>query len=272
MSILPVSNEIASTMDLVILKWSELEQPCYYKLDEIRYVRSLFSENEPVPIGLINDKWYWLPAATYKYIKWIKETPVLLLANGKKKMFNAQHESWYVGFFYSYNSLMKQKFWDLEYGFCQFLNNIESVEHDVWLEVYNTLPQHATDVNFNLYIKSLKIFRFLSIDKLYISYIKIKKDLEEAKNTALNSSQNMFNSFANTGEETSYNLDNATVDIPPKLSRKRKMMKNVSFSNPEVKRRLDFSTDDVAENFQLNNASQELPNLVDAIINADTNI
>ena len=167
---------------------------------------------------------------------------------------------------------MKQKFWDLEYGFSQFLNNIESVEHDVWLEVYNTLPQHATDVNFNLYIKSLKIFRFLSIDKLYISYKKIKKDLEEVKNTALNSSQNMLNSFANTGEETGYNLGNATVDIPPKLSRKRKTMKNVSFSNPEVKRRLDFSTDDVAENFQLNNASQELPNLVDAIINADTNI
>ena len=82
----------------------------------------------------------------------------------------------------------------------------------------------------------------------------------------------MLNSFANTGEETGYNLGNATVDIPPKLSRKRKTMKNVSFSNPEVKRRLDFSTDDVAENFQLNNASQELPNLVDAIINADTNI
>ena len=82
----------------------------------------------------------------------------------------------------------------------------------------------------------------------------------------------MFNSFANTGEETSYNLDNATVDIPPKLSRKRKMMKNVSFSNPEARRRLDFSTDGVAENYQLNNASQEIPNLVDAIINADTNI
>ena len=53
MSILPVSNEIALTMDIVILKWSELEQPCYYKQDEICYIRSLFSENEPVPIGLL---------------------------------------------------------------------------------------------------------------------------------------------------------------------------------------------------------------------------
>ena len=50
------------------------------------------------------------------------------------------------------------------------------------------------------------------------------------------------------------------------------MMKSVSFSNPEVRKRLDFSTDVVVENHQLNNASQEIQNLIDAVISSDTNI
>ena len=101
--------------------------------------------------------------------------------------------------------------------------------------------------------------------------MKIKKDFEDI---AINASQNVYNPFVNVCGETSYNLnlDNTTVDIPPKLSRKRKMMKSVSFSNPEVRKRLDFSTDVAVENHQLNNASQEIPKLIDAVISSDTNI
>ena len=81
--------------------------------------------------------------------------------------------------------------------------------------------------------------------------MKKKKDLEDVKNTAINSSQNVLNSFANVGEEASYNLDlaNTTADIPPKLNRKRKLLKSVSFSNPEVRKKLDFSTDVGVENY-----------------------
>ena len=121
-----------------ICKWIELEKHCYYQLDKIRYEQSKFSGNDVVPIGMINGKQYLFPKSTFTYIQCIEETPIILFAGGKKKMVNSKHKSWAVDFYYCHNSLMKQIFWELEYGFRKFLTKHKSIE---LVEEYNNLSQ-----------------------------------------------------------------------------------------------------------------------------------
>ena len=97
------STSTFSTFDIVILKWRDLEQMYYYKLEQLEFVSSKF-HSVTVPIALINGVWYWMPESTFTFAKmltrWNVSTPILIFAGGKLKYQESNHESWNVMFYF----------------------------------------------------------------------------------------------------------------------------------------------------------------------------
>ena len=170
------STSTFSTFDIVILKWRDLEQMYYYKIDQLEFVSSRF-HSVTVPIALINGVWYWMPESTFTFAKmltrWNVSTPILIFAGGKMKYQESKHESWSVMFYFSYLSLMKKMYNDFEKSFCEFKNTLDTISHEDWTFEFNSMPTHATDINFNLFIRKCDIYKHLNLEKLYLTYLQV---------------------------------------------------------------------------------------------------
>ena len=60
-----------------IATWESLSKNIYYKIDAFNHMKTKFYD-EPVPIVLINDVWYWLPMSQWKYQKIFAPTCFIL--------------------------------------------------------------------------------------------------------------------------------------------------------------------------------------------------
>ena len=119
--------------DLIILKWAELEQMLYYKVDRIEFVPSKF-HTQTVPIAHINNVWYWMPESTLRFTKnlknWNVDYPIIIFAGGKQKYGESDHDSWTVLFYFSYLSLMKKLYDNFESSFLDFKQNLDWITHE----------------------------------------------------------------------------------------------------------------------------------------------